>query len=103
VNVGEGRHRSWEDSKQYGFLSAGQRRKYSEQLEGIQPGDVVVAYLNKRGYVGIGIVEQSPIRIKDFRWKGKPLNKFKLNQPNIYERSDDADDSEYLNKANQDA
>ncbi len=96
VNVGEGIHRCWADSRRYGFLSAGQQRKYSEQLEGLQAGDVVVAYLNKHGYVGIGIVEKPPMRIRDFRWKGKPLSECRLQQPNIYENSDYVDASEYL-------
>ena len=95
VNVGEGVHRCWEDSRRFGFLSAGQHRKYSEQLEGLQPGDVVVAYLNGHGYVGVGIVEQGPIRVRDFRWHGKPLKRCGLKQPDIYDNSDDEDRSEY--------
>ena len=95
VNVGEGEHRCWEDSSRFGFLSAGQQRKYSEQLEGLQPGDVVVAYLNGRGYVGVGIVEQGPVRVRDFRYQGKPLKQCELKQPNIYDHSDDEDRSEY--------
>ncbi|MCX6356214.1 MAG: GIY-YIG nuclease family protein [Candidatus Aureabacteria bacterium] len=98
VNVGEGPHRCWADSRQYGFLSAGQQRKYSEQLEGLQTGDVVVAYLNKHGYVGLGIVEDGPIRVREFRYRGKTMKQCRLKQPNIYDNADDADDSEYLVK-----
>jgi hypothetical protein len=96
VNVGEGPHRCWSDSRRYGFLSAGQRKYASEQLEGLQSGDVVVAYLNKHGYVGIGTVETPPVRVRDFRWKGKPLSRCRLQQPNIYDNSDDVDRSECL-------
>jgi hypothetical protein len=98
VNVGEGQHRCWADSRAYGFLSAGQQRKYSEQLEGLQAGDVVVAYLKKHGYVGIGIVEHPTVRVKDFRYQGKELKQCKLQQKNIYDNSDDTDNSEYLIK-----
>lgn len=98
VNVGEGPHRCWADSREYGFLSAGQQRKYSEQLEGLQPGDVIVAYLNKYGYVGIGVVEQPPVCVKEFRYRGKELKQFKLLQPNIYDNANDACNSEYLVK-----
>ena len=98
VNVGEGVHRSWADSRAYGFLSAGQQRKYSEQLKRLQPGDVVVAYLKKHGYVGVGIVLQASVRIKNFRCQGKELSRLKLRQPNIYENYDDADKSEYVVK-----
>jgi len=96
VNVGEGPHRCWADSRNYGFLAAGQGRKFSVQLEGLQAGDVVVAYLKKHGYVGVGVVEKPATRVRDFRWRGKSLPKFELKQPNIYEHSDDVDKSEYL-------
>jgi hypothetical protein len=96
VNVGEGAHRCWSDSRKYGFLSAGQQRKYSEQLEGLQSGDVVVAYLNKHGYVGIGVVERSPVRVREFRWHGKALKQYKLQQPNVFDNADDVDNSEYI-------
>lgn len=98
VNVGEGIHRCWEDSRRFGFLSAGQHRKFSKQLEGLQAGDVVVAYLNTHGYVGVGIVEQGPVRVRDFRWRGKSLKRCGLKEPNIYDNSDDEDCSEYLVK-----
>src|SRR5204862_450819 len=32
VNVGEGIHRCWDDCKQFGFLSAGQDKKWSDPL-----------------------------------------------------------------------
>ena len=98
VNVGEGSHRCWNDSRRYGFISAGQQRKYSEQLGGLQTGDVVVAYLNKHGYVGIGIVEQPAVRVMEFQYRGKELKQCRLVQDNIYENADDADKSEYLIK-----
>ena len=95
VNVGNGRHRCWEDCVRLGFLSAGQQRKYSKQLEGLQPGDIVVAYLNGHGYVGVGVIEEGPRRVRDFRWHGKTLRQCHLKQPNIFENSEDEDKSEY--------
>jgi hypothetical protein len=95
VNVGEGHHRCWEDCVRFGFLSAGQQRKYNEQLDGLQPGDIVVAYLNGHGYVGVGVVEKAPIRVRDFRWRGKTLRQCPLKQPGIYDNSEDEDRSEY--------
>ena len=56
VNVGEGPSRSWDDCRQFGFLAAGGGRKWSKQLEKIQIGDTVIAYLKGYGYVGIGRV-----------------------------------------------
>ncbi len=96
VNVGEGVHRCWNDCQKYGFLAAGHGRKYSRQLERLQIGDVVVPYLNKHGYVGIGIVMKPSIRLRDFRWKEKALKDCPLQKPNIYKDSDNADLSDYL-------
>lgn len=59
VNVGECTNRCWEDCKQYGFISAGQDKKWSSPLRTFEPGDIVVAYLKNRGFVGIGKVVAS--------------------------------------------
>lgn len=59
VNIGEGPSRNWDDCRKYGFLAAGGGRKWSKQLEKIQPGDKVIAYLKGYGYVGIGIVTKA--------------------------------------------
>jgi LEM-3-like GIY-YIG domain len=98
VNVGEGKTRSWSDSRQYGFIAAGGNPKFSKQLSGLQPGDIFVAYVNRRGYVGVGIVEESPIRVRDFRWRGQPLLDLKLEQPNLFKNANDEVKSEYLVK-----
>jgi hypothetical protein len=46
----------------------------------------------------VGIVEEGPVRIRDFRWNQKPLKSCNLRQPNIYNNSEDIDKSEYLVK-----
>lgn len=98
VNVGECCYRCWKDSRKYGFLSAGHGRKYSEQLERLQSGDMVVAFLNKHGYVGVGVVQESLVCVKDFKYRGMELRKCKLTQPNIFENADNPDESDYLVK-----
>src|SRR5690606_10673122 len=58
INVGEGNHRNWDDCKNYGYLSAGQHKKYSDPIRTLMPGDIVAAYLKGYGYVGIGKVKE---------------------------------------------
>lgn len=95
VNIGEGIHRCWEDCKKYGFLSAGQDKKWSNPIRTLQKGDLVAAYLKGKGYVGIGRVKNNAVRVNDFKINGKLLNQFELSVPSIFENSDN-DKSEFL-------
>ena len=97
VNVGEGPHRCWEDCKKYGFLSAGQGKVYSDPMKTLNINDIVVAYLNGKGYVGIGKVMDKAKRPTDFVVNGKPLKSYPLKEPNIFENCDN-EKSEYLVK-----
>jgi hypothetical protein len=95
VNVGEGMHRCWDDCSDYGFLSAGQDRKWSDPIRTLAPGDIVVAYLKNRGYVGIGRVTHRAVRANEFRVNGIPLVHAHLKVPDIFQNSDN-EKSEYL-------
>nr|WP_321356987.1 GIY-YIG nuclease family protein [uncultured Draconibacterium sp.] len=97
VNVGEGIHRCWKDCKKYGFLSAGQDRKWSDPIRTLEVGDIVAAYLKGHGYVGIGKVAEKAVKVNDFKINGKPLNRFDLLIPNIYDNCDN-EKSEFLTK-----
>jgi len=97
VNVGEGSHRHWADCKELGFLSAGQDKKWSKQIRTLNTGDIVVAYLKDKGYVGIGRVIEKAVGVSDFKIAGKPLSLFSLKTPNIFENCDN-NKSEYLVK-----
>lgn len=80
VNVGEspmrpkpgwvGR-RQWDACMEYGFISAGQDLKYSKPLRNLEEGDIVAAYIKERGYVGLGIVAELAVAIKDFKFGTK--------------------------------
>ncbi|MGN6800864.1 MAG: hypothetical protein ACTHJN_03095 [Ginsengibacter sp.] len=61
------RRRNWDANKEYGFISAGQHPKYSNQLTKIQVDDVVAAYITGKGYVGIGIVSRWATPIKNYQ------------------------------------
>jgi hypothetical protein len=57
-NVGEGPHRDWDDYVKYGFISAGQGERWRDATLRFQKGDVVVAYLKRHGFVGVGSSNQ---------------------------------------------
>jgi hypothetical protein len=96
VNVGDGIYRSWKDCRTYGFLSAGQGKKWSDQIRTLQIGDAVVAYLKGAGYVGVGLVDETAVPVSEFLHRGRRLASFSLHQPNIYEGAEDPEKSEYL-------
>ncbi|PEF41583.1 hypothetical protein CON84_00430 [Bacillus sp. AFS094228] len=96
VNVGDGIHRSWEDCKTYGFISAGQHPRYSDHMKKLQVGDKVLAYLKGRGYVGYGIVTSEAVMVKDFEWtSGKKLLSEPLKQPNIANNLNDSNNADW--------
>jgi LEM-3-like GIY-YIG domain len=97
INVGEGDTRCWEDCKQYGFLAAGQSPKWSDPIRTLNPGDIVVAYLKAKGYVGIGKVTEHAKKVIDFKFRKKSLKNYNLEQPSIFKNSD-SKYSEYLVK-----
>jgi hypothetical protein len=66
-NVGDGIHRCWEDNVEYAYVGAGQGKAFRNAIRGLHPGDIVVARLNKVGYVGIGRVMSEATPARDFR------------------------------------
>ena len=98
VNVGAhfGPHRQWEDCYKYGFLAAGYGREHSAQLGRLSIGDIVAAYVSKKGYVGIGQVVAHSVPAADFRFKGCPLSRRMLKGPDLLHDAKDADKCEYL-------
>jgi hypothetical protein len=100
VNVAEGDWRSWKDCRRFGFLSAGGGRNWSEQLERLNPGDVVVAYLKKSteggGYAGVGVVTHRAVRVRQFHFRGKPIRKSELDEPGLFNEADDRNLANYL-------
>lgn len=66
VNVGEGSHRTWEDNVRFGFVGAGQGKKYSAALLRLAVGDHIYAYMRGLGYVGFGEVSKPACMIRDF-------------------------------------
>lgn len=56
VSFGADQQRSWEDAKEYGFISAGGGAWYSRTLQLLSPGDRVWVRIPGEGYVGVGEV-----------------------------------------------
>lgn len=73
MNVGDGKdgkfkcdHRSWEDCQKYSFMIAGGAQIYIDNITGLKQGDHLLAYANKSGYVGAGIVLTKAVPLKYF-------------------------------------
>lgn len=97
-NVGEGpySHRDWDDYVRFNFISAGQGLKWRDAMLGFNEGDVVVAYLKRHGFVGIGRIKQQAKTIKEVTIKGKPLLSLPLQSQNMGDNKDNPELCEYV-------
>ncbi|MCP5179911.1 MAG: MmcB family DNA repair protein [Pseudomonadales bacterium] len=98
VNVGEGEHRTWDDNVKYGFVGAGQGRRYSSALKRLKVGDKLYAYAAGLGYVGFGQVISSAVPIREFvvEESGVPLLEENLTAANPSENADDDELCEWV-------
>lgn len=97
INVGQGEHRCWDDCNKFGFLSAGQDKKWSDPIRTLEIGDIVVAYLKNHGYVGVGRVNEKAVKVKDYKINGESLKHLDLKVSNIFENAEN-EKTEYLVK-----
>ena len=95
-NVGEGPHRNWDDYRKFGFISAGQGIRWRDAMLGFQKGDVVAAYLKRRGFVGIGILNDRAKPIREVIIKGKPLLSYNLCCPGMADNVESDELCEYV-------
>lgn len=95
-NVGEGPHRNWDDYVKFGFISAGQGTRWRDAMLGFHEGDVVIAYLRGRGFVGIGKLTSRARPIKDVAIDGTPLLSLELSCKNMADNSASEDLCEYV-------
>lgn len=98
VNVGESDHRCWEDNKKFGFIGAGQGKRYSSALRRLSIGDEIYAYAKGLGYVGFGEVATLAMMIRDFivSESGTRLLDAGLKATRADENSDDEKLSEWV-------
>ena len=66
VSFGDPRFRSWADARDYGFISAGGGRWYSQTLKLLSPGDRVWVKVPQTGYVAVGRVTESARPVGEF-------------------------------------
>ena len=95
-NVGEGPHRNWDDYRQYGFISAGQGTRWRDAMLGFNRGDVVVAYLKRHGFVGIGKIQETAKPIRSVSIKGIPLLQVDLRCDNMADNMGSDELCEYV-------
>ena len=73
--------RRWDNSRKFGFVSAGQGVNWSKQIKKLNIGDIVCAYVTEKGFVGIGECMSTAVKILDFKTlEGEFLDEKKLNQ-----------------------
>lgn len=109
VSLGDDEQRSWDDCRRYGFVSGGGGKFYSQKLNLLFPGSRVFVHIPKTGYVGVGIVKEPAVPVKDFKvtediLDGKvvtgsreiPILHAPLTAPNMGKNSDDPNLCEYL-------
>ena len=100
VSLGEGEYRSWNDCVRYGFISGGQGVWYSRTLGMLFPDARIFVCIPGTGYVGVGIVKEGVLPVRDFTVEidGKilPILDAPLTAPKMYDNAEDPELSEYL-------
>ena len=67
VSFGEEICRTWNDAKEYGFVSAGGGEWYVNTLRRLRPGNRIWVNIPRTGYVGVGIVTSEAKRFDQFQ------------------------------------
>lgn len=92
--------RSWDDARQYGFISAGGGTWYSKTLKLLSPGDRVWVKIPGQGFVGVGQVTESVQAAKDFEVETpagrKPVVEVLQTAAYLNQHADDPEMSEYF-------
>lgn len=66
VSLGEFEDANWDDCRKYGFVCGSGGRFYTRTLDHLEPGSRVFVNIPKRGFVGIGIVEERTQTVDKF-------------------------------------
>lgn len=67
ANFGVSPHRSWEDARKFGFISAGGGEWFTRTLNLLEPGARVWVNRPTVGYVGVATVLGEPVRADEFK------------------------------------
>jgi hypothetical protein len=100
IDVDKNGKSTWIDSIKYGFVSAGGGKWYSNSLKQLFVGARIFAMIPKKGYIGVGIVKEESVPIKDFNVTENGVEKsildVKLDCDTIKNDSDNIEECEYL-------
>ena len=100
VSFGDPTSRSWDDAREYGFISAGGGSWYSQTLKLLSPGDRVWVKIPKVGYVGVGRVLEAVQPVRDFTVTtpegDRPALEVLKHADKYRKNADDPDKSEYF-------
>lgn len=103
----KGSERSWRDARRFGYVQAGQGERFRDKIKALAPGDRVFVYIPKsadipgHGYVGVGIVQDEAVPVREFEVEHKGeqvpiLDVPDLHAEDIAENVDDDTKCEYL-------
>jgi len=96
-NVGEkGGHRNWDDYVEFGFISGGQGHRWRDAMLGFNEGDIVVAYLARHGFVGIGQILARARPVREVVIAGKPLLSSGIRSNGMNDNVESDADCEYV-------
>ncbi len=95
-NVGEGIHRNWDDYREFGFISAGQGDRFRKSILGLEKGDLIAAYLKRKGFVGIAKILQPARPVREVLIKQKPFLTLPLRCKNMADNSENDEKSEHV-------
>lgn len=100
VSFGDGPRRNWEDAREYGFISGGGGKWYSQTLALLQPGHRVFVSIPSKGYVGVGEVLAPWVPVTDFTVEANgvetPILDAPLRAPLMGDHAADPELSEHL-------
>jgi len=100
VSFGHGLGRDWKDARKYGFISGGGGRWYSKTLNLLNKDDRVWVNIQKTGYVGVGVVYESAVKLYEFKVradKGEvPLLEAQISADYHRKLVNDEDKAEYV-------
>lgn len=100
VMFGDNVRRSWEDARQWNYVSAGGGTRWSKPLQRLQPGARVFVHHPHDGYVGVGRVLEGPVPLRDFTVTadGREISllDIPLQNNNVKDDADDPEHCEFL-------
>ena len=92
--------RSWDDAREFGFVSAGGGTWYSQTLKLLKPGDRVWVRIPQVGYVGCGEVTGTVLPAKEFTVTfpdgDRPLRNGSARAPYVHGAEETEDTEEYV-------